>query len=130
MPKNPPQIGCRLRAGAGAAGHQPSAPGEGGEALRPAIAADAVDDDIDAALGGEAPHFRREILFAFVDAMFCAESFGLGKFLSVVRGDDGMGAEAQCQLQRRRRDTAADAANQYRLSGFEFGVGHQHAPSR
>ena len=78
IPKNTLKISLRLGSRGRAASHQPSSSRKRGEAFCPTVAANAIEDNIDAALAGQIPHLLGEIGVAEIDPMFGAERFGLG----------------------------------------------------
>src|SRR5947209_6505453 len=70
------KVGARVPAAGGAAGDDASAARERQDQLRPHLGADVLEDDVDAALVGEALHFGDEILGRVVDGLVGAERAG------------------------------------------------------
>ena len=87
------------------------------------------EDDVDAALVGDAPDFVGEGLFAVVDHVVRALR-GDAFELAAGGGDDdfGIGGERTAQLDRRGGDTAAAAVDEHRLLALQFAEQEQVQP--
>jgi len=96
------QVKLRFVAGGGAASNKRTARLERTHAVGPRGHAHMLEDNVDAALGGDAPHFVRNLLFVVVDGMVGAELARLGQLALVTGGGDDLGTQHLGNLNGRR----------------------------
>jgi len=122
------QIDFRVVAGGGAAGDEASVDGERGDALRPGSFADVFEDDVDAALVGDAFHFGVDLLASVDDDFVGAEGASFFGFLVAADGGDDARAEDFCDLDSGGADAAASAEDENVFAGLKFGACDEHVP--
>src|SRR5688500_15729476 len=86
--------------------------GQAGGIARQILAADHVEDDVDAAAGSEVLRRRDEILAAIVDRPVGAERLGAPAFVVAAAGDEDAKAEQIAQADRHRADAAGAAMDE------------------
>src|SRR5690349_7418185 len=93
---------------------------EDAEILLDIIAADHVEDDIDAAIGRRLSDHRDEIFVLVVDAARCTELFASIAFVAAAGGrEDRAGVERLSELDRDRADAGGAAMDEDRFAGGE-----------
>src|ERR1041385_1613833 len=128
VPEHAAQIDGRIRAGCSAAGHDAAAFRRGREAFVPRFPADAVNDDVNAALLGQGARFFGEVVLRVVNAVVGAPVIGQRELLFAGGGDDDVRAHLLRYLKRRSGDSSADAEDEHVLAGPEARIRDQHAP--
>lgn len=122
------EIDFGIEAGGGTAGDEAAAASEGGDAIVPGGGAYVFEDDVHAALGGEAADFVPDFLRVVVDEVVGPEFFGFGELGVVASCGDNAAAEKFCDLNAGRADTAACAENENGFGGLELRASEQHVP--
>src|SRR6185312_4769630 len=120
------QVDGHGRAGRGAAGDQPAAALEHQQRAVEAFAADMLEHDVDALLGGELARHALEAVFLVIDDVIGAERPGFLGLVVVADGGDDGAAERLRHLDRHRADAGASGVNEDGLAGLELGVVEQH----
>src|SRR5581483_2082796 len=108
VPEDPAEIGGRVCARRRAASDDAPALGERGETLVPTLAADAVDNDVDATLFRERARFLGEIALRIIDAVVGAPILCQRELLLGRGRYNDVRAHLLCDLQRGAGDAAAD----------------------
>jgi hypothetical protein len=122
------QIDFGVEAGGGAAGDEASIDGERGNALRPGSFANVFEDDVDAALVGDAFDFGVDLLAGVDDHFISAEGAGFFDFFVAANGGDDARAENFRDLNSGGADAAASSENQNVFARLKFGAGDEHVP--
>jgi hypothetical protein len=115
-------------AGGGAAGDETTAGSEAFEAVIPGSGANVFDDDIYAAIVGEATHFLRDGHDEVVDDFVGAEFASLGEFFVGAGGGDDARTEELGDLDSGAAYPAAGCENQDGLAGLKLGAVDEHVP--
>ncbi len=92
---------------------------EAAEILLDVVAADHVEDDVDAALAGDPRDLGDEVLRPVVDRMSGADRPAERRLVVAARGRDHRRAELLRDLDRRQPDTARAAVDQHGLAGAQ-----------
>lgn len=123
------QIQLGIIAGSRAAGDESAAGSETGEAVIPRNNADVFENDVDAALVGDAANLVANFLRFVIDDMVGAEFFGFGELLVGAGGGNHMRAKEFGDLYGGCSNAAACAEDEHIFAGLKFGAGEQHVPS-
>src|SRR5947208_598194 len=113
----------------GATGDQAAGRREAGEAVFPSGGADVFEDDVHAALVGDATNFVANFLGFVMDEMVGAEFFGLGEFLIGTCGGYDARAEEFRNLNRRAADAATRSENEDVFARLQLRASDEHVPS-
>ena len=125
LPPEPVQRGRRVRAARRAAdGHAPGRR-DRGERPGPGRLADRLDDDVGAG-AGRLLHGLDDVAGVVVDRDVGAPGARLLELLVAAGGDDRARAERPADLERRRRDAAADAPDQHPLARLHGRLRDEH----
>ena len=115
-------------AGVGAADDQAAVLRQRVETLLEQLAADVLEDEVDAAAAGQPHHLRDDVLRPVVDPVIEAELGGARELLVGARvADHGRAGEPR-ELDGRRADAAADRVDQHGLPDAESAAREQHVP--
>src|SRR3989442_3509659 len=112
----------------GAAGDEAASGGEAGEAVIPSGYTDVLENNIDAALIGDAADFVADFLRFVIDEMIGAELFGFLQLFIGAGGSDHARAEKLCDLNGGAADTAAGPQDENILAGLQLGSSKKHVP--
>jgi hypothetical protein len=115
-------------AGGGTASDQTATGSEAFEAVIPCSGTNVFDDNIDAAIVGEATHLLGDGHDEVVDDFVSAEFAGLGKFFVGAGGGDDAGTEELGDLNGGAAYTASGSENQDRFAGLKLGAVDEHVP--
>ena len=124
LPPEPVQLGGRVRAAGGAADDDAPAGLDRGERRLPGRLADGLDHEVGAP---GLLHRRGDVARVVVHHHVGAPPASPLELLVAARRDDRARAERPCDLERRRRDAAADAPDQHRLARLEGSARDEHA---
>ena len=117
-----------VEAGGGAAGDQATGGGQALEAFAEGGFADVLENDIHAAVVGEAANFLGNRHDAMMNDLVSAELPGFGNFLVVAGGGNHAAAEEFGDLDGGAADTAAGGENKHIFARLELRAIDEHVP--
>ena len=128
VPEHAGEVGHRIGAGGGPAGHEGSAAGQRLDAGKVNRLAHRVGADVHPALAGEAPHLARPVVAGVEDAVVGAELNRPGEVVLAPAGDDGRASEEPGDVQQGLGRPARGPRDENGLSRPQAGPGHEHPP--